>query len=74
MTWKKQTEQVFAIFRDSSSQNQPTLLVGPHQASLLVLLPAGPAWITGNQVHVRPAVQQKLHQANVAVETGAVQS
>lgn len=50
-----------------------TFLVGPHQAGLLVLLPAGPAGVAGNQVHVSPAVQQELHQADVAVEAGAVQ-
>ena len=49
-----------------------TFLISPHQAGLLVLLPAGPAGVAGNQVHVRPVVQQELHQADVAMETGTV--
>lgn len=50
-----------------------TFLIGPHQAGLLVLLSTGPAGVAGNQVHVCPTVQQELHQADVAVEAGAVQ-
>lgn len=51
-----------------------TFLISPHQAGLFVLLPTGPAGVTGNQVHICPTVQQELHQTDVAVKTGAVQS
>lgn len=65
----------WSIFKHDlpASLTQQTFLVGPHQAGLLVLLSAGPAGVAGHQVHVCPAVQQELHQADVAVEAGAVQ-
>lgn len=51
-----------------------TFFISPHQAGLLVFFPAGPAGVTGDQVHVCPVVQQELHQADVSVKTGTVQS
>lgn len=57
----------------TATRTRQTFLVGPHQAGLLVLLSTGPAGVAGYQVHVCPAVQKELHQADVAVEAGTVQ-
>lgn len=51
-----------------------TFLIGPHEAGLFLLLPTGPAGVTGHQVHVRPVIQQELHQTDVAMKTGTVQT
>lgn len=51
-----------------------TFLIGPHQARLLLLLPAGSTRVAGNEVHVCSTVQQELHQADVTVETRTVES
>lgn len=56
----------------SSHLCRNTFFISPHETGLLFLLPAGPARVTGNQIHVCTTVQQELHQADVTVETGTV--